>query len=74
MWQSAVTLLIVAGVLAYLIRRLSKTYRSGSSICSSCPADCARHGNDAGIRGAADRGCPAPVDGRTSEDREFDQT
>ena len=42
MWQTAITLLIVAGVLAYLIRYLSRAYRSGTCACSFCPADCSR--------------------------------
>ena len=38
MWQIALTLLLVAGVLVYLIRYYSRAYRSDSSICSSCSA------------------------------------
>jgi hypothetical protein len=70
MWQSAITLLIVAGVLVYLIRYLSRAYRSGSCACSSCPADCSRRGNGEAVTG---EGCPAPFNEQTSEDGRFDQ-
>jgi hypothetical protein len=38
MWQIALTLLLVAAVLVYLIRYYSRAYRSDASICSSCSA------------------------------------
>ncbi len=38
MWQIALTLMIVAAVLVYLIRYYSRAYRSQTSACSSCSA------------------------------------
>lgn len=38
MWQIALTLIIIAVVLAYLVRYYSRAYRSGASECSSCSA------------------------------------
>ncbi len=70
MWQTAITLLIVAGVLVYLIKYLSRAYRSESSACSSCPADCSRRGNNAALTG---EGRPAPPEEQTSDDGRFDQ-
>jgi hypothetical protein len=70
MWQTAITLLIVAGVLAYLIRYLSRAYRSGSSLCSSCHSDCSWRENDAAVTGEA---CPEPHSEQTSEDGRLDQ-
>ena len=40
MWQTAIVLLIVAGVLVYLIRHYAKVYRSEAPACSSCSQCC----------------------------------
>ena len=70
MWQTAATLLIVAGVLVYLIRYFSRAYRSRSSVCSSCTAYCAARGEDkAGVRGG-NRECPTPPGEQSPEDGE----
>ena len=69
MWQTAIALLIVAGVFAYLIRYFSRAYRSGSSVCSSCAADCSRRGTDATMSGKA---CSEAFRGQGSEDGRFD--
>jgi hypothetical protein len=73
MWQTAIVLLIVAGVLVYLMRYLSKAYRSQSFTCSSCSLDCPHRGNDAAITGEVAGMCPPSVDEQTSEDGRFDQ-
>jgi hypothetical protein len=70
MWQTAISLLIVAGVLVYLIRRLSKAYRSEASVCSSCPADCAWRGH---IEEVAGEECPAHLKEQTAEDGRLDR-
>lgn len=40
MWQTAVVLLIVAGVLIYLIRHYARVYRAEAPACSSCSQCC----------------------------------
>jgi len=68
MWQIALTLMIVAAVLVYLIRYYSRAYRSESSICSSCPARPAvREDNCAGIESRRCE-CPRPPQEQTCED------
>ncbi len=67
MWQIALTLMIVAAVLVYLIRYYSRAYRSESSVCSSCPARGAGLAdNCAGIESLHCE-CPAPPQEQTSE-------
>lgn len=39
-WQTAVVLLIVAGVLIYLIRHYAGVYRAEAPACSSCSQCC----------------------------------
>jgi hypothetical protein len=60
MWQTGITLLIVAGVLVYLIRCITRAYRSESSTCSSCSAGCAGRGNNGVTTGTLDCTGPAP--------------
>jgi len=67
MWQIALTLMIVAVVLVYLIRYYSRAYRSESSVCSSCSARPAVGGdNCAGIESRHCE-CPRPPQEQTSE-------
>lgn len=40
MWQTAVVLLIVAGVMIYLVRHYTKVYRGEAPACSSCSECC----------------------------------
>jgi len=60
MWQIALTLLLVAAGLVYLIRYYSRAYRSESSICSSCAARLAGDEDSctAAVSGPCE--CPAP--------------
>ncbi|HOI95756.1 MAG TPA: hypothetical protein PK250_13710 [Syntrophobacter fumaroxidans] len=44
MWQSLVILVVLALVLAYIVRHLSRAYRSGTSPCSGCCGCCAADG------------------------------
>jgi hypothetical protein len=39
-WQTAIVLLIVAGVLIYIIRHYARVYRSEAPACSSCSQCC----------------------------------
>jgi|GEM_PF-2472942 len=44
MWQSLVILVVLALVLAYIVRHISRAYRSGTSPCSGCCGCCAADG------------------------------
>ena len=44
MWQTALVLLIVAGVMIYLVRHYTKVYRGEASACSSCSERCQARG------------------------------
>ncbi len=73
MWQIALTLMIVAAVLAYLIRYYSRAYRSESSVCSSCPArSTGRSDNCAGVESLHCECATAPQ-GETFEGGRSDQ-
>ena len=50
MWQTALVLLIVAGVLIYIVRYYARVYRGEVSACSTCPDGC-----------CASRGNPEPA-------------
>ncbi len=67
MWQIALTLMIVAAVLVYLIRYYSRAYRSESSVCSSCSARLAGRGDN--CASIASRHCedPMPPQEQTAE-------
>jgi hypothetical protein len=73
MWQAAITLLIVAAVLVYLIRYFSRAYRSQSSVCSSCQARCAARGDDKASIGGGDCECPTPLREQSPEDGRSDK-
>ncbi len=73
MWQTAITLLIVAAVSVYLIRYYSRAYRSRSSGCSSCAGCCPERGHDAMIAGTVDCECPTPLHEQIPADRRSDQ-
>jgi len=47
MWQSLVILVVLALVLAYIVRHISRAYRSGTSPCSGCCGCCAADGGTA---------------------------
>ena len=70
MWQIALTLLLVAAVLVYLLRYYSRAYRSDSSICSSCSARLAGREHSCATAGSGSCECPAAPQNRTFEHRE----
>lgn len=67
MWQTAITLLIVAVVMVYLVRHFFRSWRSGSCACSSCPA---AHDQSHAPAGCA---CREPGSGGDSDCERFDQ-
>ena len=76
MWQTATTLIIIAAVLAFLIRHMSRAFRSESTICSSCsscPAGLAGDRDDAGTAGTGDCKCPRPLGEQSPEGGRFDR-
>ena len=40
MWQTAIVLLIVAGVLVYIVRHYARAYRAEEPACSACSQCC----------------------------------
>ena len=62
MWQTAIVLLIVAGVLIYLIRHYSRVYRTEAPACSSCSQCCSVRelSEDVHCACTSERGSEAP--------------
>lgn len=60
MWQTAVVVLIVAGVALYIVRHYARVFRAEASACSSCSACCPAK-TDAG-QGPCDCRPEAPLD------------
>ena len=76
MWQTSITLLIIAAVSVFLIRHMAKAWRSESSMCSSCsscPAHPAGGRDDAGATGTVECKCPKPPGEHNPEGRRSDR-
>jgi hypothetical protein len=67
MWQIALTLMIVAAVLVYLIKYYSRAYRSESSVCSSCSARLAGGGDNCACIESLHCEDPVPPQEQTAE-------
>ena len=67
MWQIALTLMIIAAVLVYLIRYYSRAYRSESSGCSSCSACSAVRADNCAEIESLHCECAGPPQEQTSE-------
>jgi len=67
MWQIALTLLIIAAVLLYLLRHYFRAYRSGEAGCSSCVTCMEAHKDACPESGAGVCECAMPPQDRTCD-------